>query len=133
MGQKWKIIEASLLRHDVVLVSYQTLASELKKHWPARLSEDSEEAKITDIPDLKALNSLKERKEYWSPFYCNESKFYRIILDEAQNIKNKKTQSAKASLLYARCNVSVGPLRYTYAKQHHGVIFVNSFLEDISL
>ncbi|KAM3159776.1 ULS1-like protein [Lachancea thermotolerans] len=86
----------SLLRHDVVLVSYQTLASELKKHWPAKLEQDAEGGNIADIPDIKAMNSLKERKEYWSPFFCDESVFYRIILDEAQNIKNKKTQSAKA-------------------------------------
>ncbi|CUS21256.1 LAQU0S02e09582g1_1 [Lachancea quebecensis] len=86
----------SLLRHDVVLVSYQTLASELKKHWPAKLEQDAEGSSIADIPDVKAMNSLKERKEYWSPFFCDESVFYRIILDEAQNIKNKKTQSAKA-------------------------------------
>ncbi|CEP63032.1 translocase ULS1 LALA0_S07e00870g [Lachancea lanzarotensis] len=86
----------SLLRHDVVLVSYQTLASELKKHWPARLTSESEEPTLADVPDVKAINSLKERNEYWSPFFCDQSKFYRIILDEAQNIKNKKTQSSKA-------------------------------------
>ncbi|SCU82750.1 LAMI_0C00738g1_1 [Lachancea mirantina] len=86
-----------LLKHDVVLVSYQTLASELKKHWPQKLKLDNDDVKLSDVPNISAMNALKERgREYWSPFFCNESQFYRIILDEAQNIKNKKTKAATA-------------------------------------
>lgn len=84
-----------LARYDAVLISYQTLAIEFKKHWPQRLS-DTDARRIPPIPQLNALNSLKERREYWSPFFCNESEFFRVILDEGQNIKNKNTQSAKA-------------------------------------
>lgn len=84
---------AQLSSYDVVLVSYQTLANELKKHWPERLKDDK--TKIT-IPDLVALNSIKQSGEYFSPFFTTNSKFYRVILDEGQNIKNKNTQAAKA-------------------------------------
>lgn len=86
---KW----AQLAHYDVVLISYQTLANELKKHWPEKLKGDK--SKIT-IPDLNALNSIKQPGEYFSPFFTNNSKFYRVILDEGQNIKNKNTQAAKA-------------------------------------
>lgn len=83
-----------LAENDVVLVSYQTLANEFKKHWPERLKSDTK--KLPPIPDIKAMNSLKAKNEYWSPFFSNETQFYRMILDEGQNIKNKETQSAKA-------------------------------------
>lgn len=84
-----------LARYDAVLISYQTLAIEFKKHWPQKLS-DTDVRRIPPVPQLSALNSLKESREYWSPFFCNESNFFRVILDEGQNIKNKNTQSAKA-------------------------------------
>lgn len=80
--------------YDAVLVSYPTLAIEFKKHWPSALSIDQK--KIPSIPDIVAMNKLKKPNEYWSPFFRDESTFYRIILDEGQNIKNKKTQAAKA-------------------------------------
>lgn len=83
-----------LAHYDVVLVSYQTLANELKRHWPAKLETDR--SHLPAIPDLAALNSLKRPGEYVSPFFTNHSKFYRVILDEGQNIKNKDTQAARA-------------------------------------
>lgn len=87
---KWR----TLSHYDAILVSYQTLAIEFKKHWPENLGEAEKD--LPSIPDVKAMNSLKKSNEYWSPFFCNDSKFYRVILDEGQNIKNKNTKSAKA-------------------------------------
>lgn len=84
----------ALSHYDAILVSYQTLAIEFKKHWPVNLGEAGKD--LPPIPQIKALNSLKTSNEYWSPFFCNESDFYRVILDEGQNIKNKNTKAAKA-------------------------------------
>lgn len=84
-----------LARYDAIMISYQTLAIEYKKHWPAKLEGDQAN-NLPPVPQLTALNSLKESNEYWSPFYSDEANFYRVILDEGQNIKNKNTQAAKA-------------------------------------
>ncbi|CCK72941.1 translocase ULS1 KNAG_0M00880 [Huiozyma naganishii CBS 8797] len=89
--KRWK----ELAKFDAVLISYQTLANEFKKHWPQRL-RDTDKKQLPAIPDLEALNSLKTQHEYFSPFFTDDSKFYRVILDEGQNIKNKNTQAAKA-------------------------------------
>ena len=83
-----------LARFDVVLVSYHTLASEFKKHWPKAVLDGRK--KLPAIPNVKTMNQLKAGGEYWSPFYTDKSIFWRIILDEGQNIKNKNTLSAKA-------------------------------------
>ncbi|CDO95349.1 unnamed protein product [Kluyveromyces dobzhanskii CBS 2104] len=84
-----------LAKFDIVLISYQTLASELKKHWPLNW-KDGEKQPGVHAADIKLMNQVKENYEYFSPFYRNDSEFYRVILDEAQNIKNKNTQAAKA-------------------------------------
>ncbi|EJS41636.1 uls1p [Saccharomyces arboricola H-6] len=86
----WK----DLARYDAVLVSYQTLANEFKKHWPEKLG--GEQKQLPPVPHIQALNALKTPREYYSPFYCNESTFYRVLLDEGQNIKNKNTRASKA-------------------------------------
>lgn len=74
-----------LSKYDVVLVSYQTLGSEWKKHYAKEL----EEAK-------KSTTLRSRRNDYKSPFFTTNAVFYRIILDEAQFIKNKNTIASKA-------------------------------------
>lgn len=80
-----------LMRYDVVLVSYQTLSSELKKHVRA-------EGKLTEVPHMGRINQKKlqsrNKREYFSPFYEPEAEFRRVILDEAQMIKNKMTSAS---------------------------------------
>lgn len=83
----------SLSSHDVVLVSYQTLAIEFKKHYPEKLRVKEGPPPVVDV---KTMNKLKTKDEYWSPFFMDDSTFFRIILDEGQNIKNKNTQAARA-------------------------------------
>ncbi|KAJ3084919.1 hypothetical protein HK102_000513 [Quaeritorhiza haematococci] len=68
---------AVLARYDVVITTYQVVASEFPK--TSKKKKDAE-----DSPP-KAKSTL-------GPLY--KAKFYRIILDEAQTIKNKSTRSA---------------------------------------
>ena len=70
--------------YDVVLTSYGTLASELRRKlkWDEKLKLN---------PD-----AIKKPTDECA-FLDDKSKFHRIILDEAQNIKNKGTQAAMAA------------------------------------
>lgn len=81
-------------KYDVVLTSYTTLASEYKQHYAAVI----ESAQVTHgqnlIPDEDSGGQT-----YLSPFFSPDSKFFRIVLDEAQYIKNKLSQSSKATAL----------------------------------
>lgn len=79
-----------LVKYDVVLVSYQTLGSEWKKHCYGRSDLDE------DFTFIKKSALDAKYKSYNSPFYSKDSMFYRIILDEAQYIKNKNTVASKA-------------------------------------
>ena len=76
---------AKLREKDVVLTTYGTLASEIKrKHaW---------EEKLKRVPNAKPSS----RSEH-IPLLGEKSRWYRIILDEAQWIKNKATKTAVAA------------------------------------
>ncbi|EGW30685.1 uncharacterized protein SPAPADRAFT_142059 [Spathaspora passalidarum NRRL Y-27907] len=82
-------------KYDVILTSYGTLSSEWKRHFKEALANS----------DTKAyLPSSKEGgKSYESPFFANDAKFNRIILDEAQAIKNKMAIASKA-VTYLQAN-----------------------------
>ncbi|KAM0252634.1 hypothetical protein ACHAP5_000925 [Fusarium lateritium] len=75
-----------LLKYDVVLTTYGSLAQELKRY--DKLKEEHE-GQVIDWSD-RTVN-LK-----FPLLHPHKAKFYRIILDEAQCIKNEKTKSAKA-------------------------------------
>ncbi|KAI3403413.2 hypothetical protein KGF56_003834 [Candida oxycetoniae] len=79
-----------LKKFDIVLTSYGTLSSEWKKHFAEELQENKDEGK-------KYYPREEDGgKSYVSPFFDSNSHFYRIVLDEAQNIKNKLTVASKA-------------------------------------
>ena len=82
-GQKKKSFQ-QLRNFDVVLTTYGSLASELKKyeHWRTVIAGDE--------------NALPTKKEQMS-LLGSECKWYRVVLDEAQCIKNKDTGAAKAA------------------------------------
>lgn len=82
---------SSLKKYDVVLTSYGTLSSEWKKHYQGPLEEARLSRNQNVIPDLEAGGT-----SYTSPFFATNAVFYRIILDEAQNIKNKSAIASKA-------------------------------------
>jgi SNF2 family DNA or RNA helicase len=75
-----------LRRYDVVITTFGSLAAELKKkgHWERVLANNP--------------NALPTKKEELS-LIGDHCKWYRVIIDEAQCIKNKDTQSAKAAYL----------------------------------
>lgn len=80
----------SLREYDVLLTSYHTLSNEWKRHFAEELAE----LKASKDPNLPDSNS--GGRSYDSPFYGNNSRFYRIVLDEAQAIKNRNAFASKA-------------------------------------
>ena len=73
---------SSLRECDVVLTTYGLIASELKRK--AKWDE-----KLKMYPDARPSG-----KEDYLPILGSTSKWYRVILDEAQAIKNKATKAA---------------------------------------
>ncbi|KAL2158389.1 hypothetical protein VTH06DRAFT_4437 [Thermothelomyces fergusii] len=78
---------SELKKYDVVLTTYGSVAAEWKKYSQhVAQRNDSEDYREED--DMELFNKC--------PILHPRSRFYRIILDEAQCIKNKDTQSSTA-------------------------------------
>ncbi|QPC58394.1 hypothetical protein HYE67_000625 [Fusarium culmorum] len=75
-----------LLTYDVVLTTYGSLSHELKRYEKFR----------KDNPEEDQIDWNHRTPSLSFPLLHPKAKFYRVILDEAQCIKNDKTQSAKA-------------------------------------
>lgn len=75
-----------LRSYDVVLTSYGTIGSEMSK----RDKYVKEQAKNGSLVDNATLNVM-------CPMIGPNSTWYRVILDEAQCIKNSKTWAAQAA------------------------------------
>ncbi|UNI13796.1 hypothetical protein JDV02_000504 [Purpureocillium takamizusanense] len=75
-----------LQRYDVVLTTYGTIAAEWK-----RLQKFMEENRDRTIDLNDRASSAK-----FPLLHPERAEFYRVILDEAQHIKNEKTKTAKA-------------------------------------
>lgn len=78
---------SELKKYDVVLTTYGSLAAEWKRY-----NNHVEQRK--DSPRYEADNDMDLAKK--CPLLHPRSKFYRVILDEAQYVKNKDTQGSKA-------------------------------------
>lgn len=83
-----------MLKFDVILVSYTTLASEFKLHYAQVLEEAMLSHGQNILPDANLGGRV-----YASPFFTPDANFYRVVLDEAQYIKNKVSQTSKATAL----------------------------------
>ncbi|RMZ76091.1 hypothetical protein DV737_g4972, partial [Chaetothyriales sp. CBS 132003] len=77
---KWAVIKA----YDVIITTYSTLATELKRRLVFQ-----EKRKYDNHATPKG------REEF--PLLGDQTLFHRVVLDEAQNIKNKSTKSAIAA------------------------------------
>jgi SNF2 family DNA or RNA helicase len=76
-----------LLQHDIVLTTYGTLAQELNKLESYQKENGEKAQNMMNDPALQKLCPL---------LHPEKAKFYRVILDEAQFIKNKDTKTARA-------------------------------------
>jgi SNF2 family DNA or RNA helicase len=76
-----------LKRYDVVLTTYGSLAAEWKR-YNTHIEQRNGSAQYQAEDDMELAKKC--------PLLHPRSKFYRIILDEAQCIKNKDTQGSKA-------------------------------------
>ncbi|KAJ6631188.1 SNF2 family N-terminal domain-containing protein [Mycena sp. CBHHK59/15] len=98
--------KADLLQYDVVLTTYSTMALE----WP---DVEAEMKKKTNAKRKKANDFIASDSDSDSSDHrpINKRKkdhtFYRIVLDEAQNIRNKRTRVSRAvtelSAIYRWC------------------------------
>ncbi|KAF4460770.1 dna repair rad16 [Fusarium albosuccineum] len=102
-----------LLKYDVVLTTYGTIAQELKRL--DKYIEDNADRNI-DYNDRAFLTKCPL-------LHPTKARFYRVILDEAQCIKNKDTRTAKACTR----------LRATYRWCLTGTPMMNGVLELYSL
>ncbi|KAJ4468754.1 SNF2 superfamily protein [Lentinula aciculospora] len=85
-----------ILNYDVVLTTFQTMALE----WPDIEQQERKKKKAKAQPDDLIVDSCNEnmpkktkKKEAGLLF---QIEFHRIVLDEAQGIKNKKTRVSRA-------------------------------------
>ncbi|KAJ8608220.1 hypothetical protein MRB53_039751 [Persea americana] len=88
-GQKKKVDARDLQHFDIVLTTFGSLAAELKRleKYQLRVSQGGNATPLKD--ETCALLGSQNSQIKW----------YRVILDEAQCIKNRNTQSAKAACM----------------------------------
>ncbi|KAK3987417.1 ATP-dependent helicase ULS1 [Cladorrhinum sp. PSN332] len=86
LHQKRKMSYAEIKKYDVVLTTYGSIASEWKR-YSKHIEQRMEAPQYRPDTDLELAKIC--------PILHPKSIFYRIILDEAQCIKNKDTQGSK--------------------------------------
>ncbi|KAK0480890.1 SNF2 family N-terminal domain-containing protein [Armillaria novae-zelandiae] len=91
-----------LLKYDVVLTTYQTMAME----WPDFEKDQKAKEKarrksgndfIVSDSDDDSSESGKKRKQKKQQGLLFQVDFYRIILDEAQAVRNRRTRASRAT------------------------------------
>lgn len=81
-GGKRDIALSTLYEYDVVITTYGTLASDFAHETS---------------PPLALESSVARKRKRKSASTLFEAKWFRIILDEAQNVKNSKTKTFQAA------------------------------------
>ncbi|WRT64369.1 uncharacterized protein IL334_001301 [Kwoniella shivajii] len=86
-----------LEKFDVVITTFQTVASEYGTHETVaqRRVDDGDSDSDVEI-GRKGAGKGKKAKKPTCPLF--EVKWLRVVVDEAQNIKNKNTRAAKAAV-----------------------------------
>ncbi|GMK57535.1 hypothetical protein CspeluHIS016_0403690 [Cutaneotrichosporon spelunceum] len=81
-----------LRNYDVVITTFQVLVSEHKAKTTGKSSPGSDSDSDVPLPIKRSRALAKER----APALF-DLKWLRVVIDEAQNIKNRKTQAAEAA------------------------------------
>uniref|UniRef100_A0A0N5A1D2 Helicase ATP-binding domain-containing protein n=1 Tax=Parastrongyloides trichosuri TaxID=131310 RepID=A0A0N5A1D2_PARTI len=93
-GPKRETNAIVLTQYDIIISSYQTIASELSHIFNDEEEGDNKKFKSTKNPpkkiSAKSINKMS---------VLEKVSFRRIILDEAHNIKNRKSKASKACSL----------------------------------
>ncbi|KAF8906844.1 SNF2 family N-terminal domain-containing protein [Gymnopilus junonius] len=121
--------KSEILKHDVVLTTYHTMSSEwpdyeneMKKKAKARKSGDGFIVADSDEEDMKdASYRAQKRKQRAGLLFQVE--FYRVIADEAQNIRNRRTRMSRA----------ISDLQATYRWALTGTPIVNTLADVYGL
>ncbi|KZP29288.1 hypothetical protein FIBSPDRAFT_917412 [Athelia psychrophila] len=86
---------SELVKYDVVLTTYSTMALE----WPDYENEEKakkKKAKKNDFIETDSDDNIKPDKKQKQRGLLFRMKWYRVICDEAQNLRNKRTRTARA-------------------------------------
>ncbi|WVF70244.1 hypothetical protein IAT40_005033 [Kwoniella sp. CBS 6097] len=86
----------TLEKFDVVITTFQTLASEFGVSETVAQKRLDNESDSDVETGRKGVGAKKKKKQAACPLF--EVKWLRVVIDEAQNIKNRNTRAAKASV-----------------------------------
>ncbi|WWC58824.1 uncharacterized protein I303_101368 [Kwoniella dejecticola CBS 10117] len=87
----------TLEKFDVIITTFQTVASEFGMYETAAQTRLEELDSDSDVDTgRKGAGKAKKAKKAACPLF--DVKWLRVVVDEAQNIKNKNTRAAKAAV-----------------------------------
>ncbi|OCF42130.1 hypothetical protein I317_04101 [Kwoniella heveanensis CBS 569] len=86
----------TLEKFDVIITTFQTVASEFGIHETAAQKRLDNESDSDVETGRKGVGAKKKKKQAACPLF--EVKWLRVVIDEAQNIKNRNTRAAKAAV-----------------------------------
>ncbi|KDR76486.1 hypothetical protein GALMADRAFT_246858 [Galerina marginata CBS 339.88] len=128
-GQSKTKKKSELMKHDVVLTTFGTMASEwpdyeneMKKKAKAKKRGDSFIVTDSEDEDMKDPSYRKDKRKQQAGILFQVD-FYRIVVDEGQNIRNRRTRTSRA----------ITDLRSTYRWCLTGTPIVNTLADVYGL